>query len=110
ENPDPDAAQQLAEIREGMDLVSEDIGECISAWEALYPALNGKVNVAFTLNADGLQEAWIMQATDIPPGPLSCFSAAVWGVEWAGVVRDPVEVTFPFVVTSDDEKEPSKLQ
>lgn len=108
ENADPDAAGELAEIRAGMDLVAEDIGACISEWEAIYPALNGKVNVAFTLNADGLQEAWIMEATDIPVGPLSCFSAAVWGVEWVGVVRDPVQVTFPFQVSSDAENPDAK--
>jgi hypothetical protein len=108
ENPDPDAARQIAEIKEGMDLVSEDIGACISSWEAVYPALNGRVAVAFSLNADGLEEAWIMDSTDIPPGPLDCFSAAVWGVEWEGIVRDPVEVTFPFEVRSDEQNSPSK--
>ncbi len=108
ENPDPDSARQIAEIREGMDLVSEDIGACISSWEAVYPALNGRVSVAFSLNADGLQEAWIMDSTDIPPGPLDCFSDAIWGVEWEGIVTDPTEVTFPFEVRSDEQNSPSK--
>ena len=68
---------------------------------ALDPDLEGQVNIGFQLNADGLQDAYVVDHSDVPLGPLSCFAAAVGEVDWAGVTADPLEVTFPFTFNSE---------
>lgn len=80
--------------------VSKDIGACINEWAAVSPDIDGTVNVGFRIDADGLQEAWIVDYEDVPSGPLSCFASAVYDADWEGISPDPIEVTFPFVVTT----------
>jgi hypothetical protein len=96
ENPPADSAETARAIKAKMDDVSDDIAECLDGWMTVDPSLQGKVNVAFRIDADGLQDAWIMDHTDVPFGPLTCFGTAIYDVDWAGVSKEPLEVTFPF--------------
>ena len=101
EHPPADAEQVRAAIMDRMEDVSEDISSCLGAWMALDPDLEGQVNIGFQLNADGLEDAYVLDHSDVPLGPLSCFAAAVGEVDWAGVTADPLEVTFPFTFNSE---------
>ena len=101
ENPSGDPAALQAAIRGRMDAVGDDIGACLGEWMALDPTLAGKVNVGFQLDATGLTDAWIVDHSDVPLGPLSCFGSAVYGVDWSGVTTEPLEVTFPFTFSPD---------
>lgn len=91
-----------AAIQDNMEDVREDIAGCINDWLAVEPNIEGKVNVGFRINADGLQEAWIADHESVPDGPLTCFASAVYAADWEGISDQPVEVTFPFVVTSEE--------
>ena len=93
-------ADVVSAISGQMREVSHDIGACIGDWAAVSPDIDGTVNVGFRIDADGLQEAWIVDYEDVPAGPLSCFASAVYDADWEGISPDPIEVTFPFVVTT----------
>ena len=54
------------------------------------------------ITRDGLQQAAVVDHTDVPLGPLSCFSAAIDTVDWSGVTSEPVEITFPFQIAPED--------
>jgi hypothetical protein len=41
----------------------------------------------------------------VPDGPLTCFSSAIYDVDWADITEKPLEVTFPFEVQPDTPKE-----
>jgi len=71
----PGSDQVLADIRAGMDLVSDDISSCIGDWSAVSPDLAGHVDVAFRIDADGLQEAWIVDHSEVPAGASTLVSA-----------------------------------
>jgi len=98
--------QLLDDIKTGIDLVRDDIEACIEDWSEVEPDMDGQVVVRFSLDADGLQEAWIGDVEDVPAGPLTCFAAAVWEVDWADISDDPIEVSFPFEVTTGDDDPP----
>lgn len=103
EGADPAASRQLLEdIKTGMDVVREDIGDCIESWAEVSPAIDGRVVLRFQLDAEGLQDVWIEEHQAVPPGPLSCFGAAVYEVDWADITEDPLEVSFPFEVRTAD--------
>ena len=102
--PDDAAGRQLVDdIKAGMELVADDIEACIDDWAELNPGLNGRVDVGFRIGPEGLTEAWIVDHQDVPAGPLTCFSAAVWEVDWADITEEPLEVTFPFEVEVEPE-------
>jgi hypothetical protein len=103
EDPGPDAEKVRAAIMSRMDAVRADIGTCLDDWSALDPGLEGQVNLAFQLGPEGLQDAWVNDHTDVPFGPLSCFSSAVYGQDWTGVTSTPLEVTMPFTFTAGEE-------
>lgn len=90
----------VEDIKAGMALVTEDIQACIEDWAEVAPDIDGHVDVAFQLGPEGLEEAWIVDQVDVPGGPLTCFSSAIWEVDWSGVTTEPLEVTFPFEVTT----------
>lgn len=94
-----DGGALLAEVRANLDLVREDIAECVAAWDAA--AIDGRVLLAFRFDADGLQDAWLSEVESVPDGPRTCFASAVYDVDWAGMTDSPVEVTIPYVVTTE---------
>jgi hypothetical protein len=90
-------------IRAGLDLVREDAEGCVDEWKASVPDFAGEVKLGFDLGPDGLQDVWIIDHTDVPDGPLTCFASAVYGVDWTGVSDAPLEVTENYTVTTADE-------
>ena len=71
----------------------EDVDAAVAA---AAPGLTGKVTLEFVLGPDGLADVGILEHSDVPMGPLSCFSAAVWEVEWPAPATGTLTVTYPF--------------
>lgn len=103
ESPGPEGAATVTRIKEKMDGVTDEIAECLGEWMALDPALEGEVAMGFRIGPDGLQEAWVVDHSEVPFGPLSCFGAAIHSADWSGVSEQPVEVTFPFTFSPEPE-------
>lgn len=103
--PDADEAARAERLRRELmdraDEVGEDISACIEAWSSTEPDIEGRVVVRFAVDVNGLQDAWIEEHDGVPGGPLTCFSAAVWTVDWSGIADEPLEVTYPFEVSPD---------
>lgn len=91
----------VSDIQERMASVKDDISECLGAWMEQDPDLEGKVLLTFQIGPEGLQDAWVKDYEDVPFGPLSCFSSAVYAVDWTGVTDEPLEITWPIVFTQD---------
>lgn len=102
EHPPADAAQVQQAVMSRLNDVEADISACLAEWRAVDPDLEGEVNMGFQIDADGLQQAAVVDHTDVPLGPLSCFSAAIDTVDWSGVTSEPVEITFPFQIAPED--------
>lgn len=100
EHPPADAAQTRDAIWSRLDDVEADIETCLDAWRAEDPDLEGTVNMGFQIDASGLQQAFVVDHSDVPLGPLSCFSAAIGDVDWSELSSEPVEITFPFEISS----------
>lgn len=90
-------------IQERMDPVKDDIAECLGAWMEQDPDLEGKVLLDFQIGPDGLQDAWVEDHENVPLGPLTCFSSAVYAADWTGVTDEPLEITWPVVFTQGED-------
>jgi RNA polymerase sigma factor (sigma-70 family) len=66
---------------------------CLQGWSAPDPALAKGVMLAIELDPDGLQSVGIEDMVDVPSGPLSCLSDAVYGLDWSGIVDRPMKLT-----------------
>lgn len=101
----PDAPADAGAVKEllmqQMDDVSAEIGPCVDRWAKADTRLNGSVKLRFAMDADGLQDVWIEEHSAVPDGLLGCFSDAVYGADWAGISREPLEVSWPFQVTAE---------
>lgn len=102
----PDAPADAGAVKEllvqQMDEVRDEIVPCIERWTQQQSGLDGTVKLRFALNADGLQDVWIEEHEAVPELMLGCFSDAVYGADWSGISREPIEVSWPFRVTDDD--------
>ena len=109
-DPPPAAdAQAVAAIKENASLAADDIKTCLEGWWEQDPTLSGRVVISFDLTPDGLSDAWIEEHSDVPLGPLSCFSAAIYDQDWTGIVESDTTVTYPFVFENrTDDEEPTK--
>ena len=85
-------ADEMAAYQAGLKLASEDMSQCLGQWFALMPDLHGSVTIAFDLDKDGLQNVWIVDSGEVPAGPLSCMSAAIWSVDWSGITEQHAEI------------------
>ena len=101
ENPKGDADQLREDIMGGMELVQDDVADCIQSWIDAGEKVDGKVNIGFQIDQDGLQDAWVTDVEAIPDGPKSCFASAIYGVDWSGISEEPIEITFPFTVRAE---------
>lgn len=90
-------------IQERMDPVKDDIAECLGAWMEQDPDLEGKVLLDFQIGPGGLQDAWVEDHENVPLGPLTCFSSAVYAADWTGVTDEPLEITWPVVFTQGED-------
>jgi hypothetical protein len=81
--------------------VKDDIGACLDQWSVATPGLTGRVEMEFQLGPDGLHQVSILDHSEVPMGPLSCFSAAIWDADWpAPAEGGELTVTYPFAFTT----------
>ncbi len=97
-----DSAAIMAALQEKIAKLRPDISECIGGWMELDPGLAGEVEIGFQLEHDGLTEAWVVDHSDVPFGPRSCFGAAIAAADWSGVGDEPLEVTLRFGFSPED--------
>lgn len=90
-----------AALSAGFDALDADITDCVAQWFAVDPTMGGRVEIGFDIGPDGLTDAWIADRQDLPDGPLTCFGAAIYGVDWSGVTDQPIELTRPYTVSAD---------
>ena len=81
--------------------MDDEIEACLDDWREDDPELSGEVSMRFGVDANGLQEAWIEDHTDVPLGPLSCFGTAVAAIDWSGVTQEPVEISTRYAFDGD---------
>ncbi len=96
-----DGAALMADLQARLDVARDDITACVGQWTALDPGLAGEVNLGFQLDATGLTDVWVVDQTDVPFGPKSCFGTAIAAVDWSGITPAPVEVTLNFSFDAD---------
>jgi hypothetical protein len=92
-NPGPGAAELKAQIMKRLDQAREAAERCMERWAVVDPSLEKGVMLAFSLDADGLQEVWIEDRADIPSGPLQCLSEGVYQMDWSGLTQEPLKVS-----------------
>jgi RNA polymerase sigma-70 factor (ECF subfamily) len=89
----PNIDEVQARVRDKLDTVHAKAARCLAGWFAPDPALQKGVMLGIELDAVGLQRVWIDDLVDIPTGPLTCLSNAVYELDWGGIVAKPVTVT-----------------
>ena len=108
EDAPPDAAAVREALVDQMDVVKAAVLPCVTQWTAVEAGVAGAVTLAFQLDADGLTDVWIQDHAAVPDTLLSCFSDAVYASDWAGISREPLQVTWPFEVSdAGDDKAPA---
>lgn len=100
--PGARAQQELEILGYAFEALEEDVRECLSQWEALDAGATGEVMLVFQLDSKGLQKTWLDSAADVPFGPRSCISNAVYGLDWSNVVTEPAEVSQRFDLGAPD--------
>ncbi|MDP1917570.1 MAG: hypothetical protein Q8L14_15115 [Myxococcales bacterium] len=100
--PGARAQQELEILGYAFEALEEDVRECLSQWEALDAGATGEVMLVFQLDSKGLQKTWLDSAADVPFGPRSCISNAVYGLDWANVVSEPAQVSQRFDLGAPD--------
>jgi len=94
-----DTGAEDLQLREALHATLEevvpDVRDCLQMWWMLDPALSGAVEVEFALTEQGLGEVEILDHSDVPVGPLSCFATALYGVDWPRTQKE-VTVVQPF--------------
>lgn len=74
-----------------------DMVACLNAWGAADVTFTGSVALGFDIGPEGLSEVWVEDVEDIPDGPLTCLSGAIWDAAWPPFADDTT-VTYPFQV------------
>lgn len=100
--PGARAAQELEILGYAFEALEEDVRECLAEWEALDAGATGEVMLLFDLDSKGLQKTWLESAADVPFGPRSCISNAVYGLDWSNVVTAPAQVSQRFDLGAPD--------
>lgn len=99
---DPELALTPETLSELADAMHPEIEDCVNAWsDALPEELQGRLVLAFTLDEQGVAEAWVEDVEALPAGMLGCFSSAVYSQRWPAA-EGGVEVTLPFEVDMGD--------
>jgi hypothetical protein len=100
--PGARAPQELEILGYAFEALEEDVRECLSQWEALDAGATGEVMLIFELDSKGLQKTRLESAADVPFGPRSCISNAVYGLDWSNVVTEPAQVSQRFDLGAPD--------
>jgi hypothetical protein len=64
-------------------------------------ALQASLTLGIELDPKGVQKAWVASDAGIPLGPQSCFSNAVYGIDWSHLVDSPAMITRPYSLERD---------
>jgi hypothetical protein len=78
-----------------------DMVTCLNAWGAADMTFSGSVALGFDIGPDGLSEVWVDDVDNVPAGPLSCLSGAVWDADWPPFQEDTIAI-YPFQVEITD--------
>jgi hypothetical protein len=92
-NPTGDPKLLRAQLQQRIKLADENAQKCLEDWGERDPALEKGVMLAFTLDAQGLQEVWIEDRPEVPAGALACLSNALYPLDWSGLTTEPIQVT-----------------
>ncbi len=98
DNAGPNAARELEILRYGFETLEEDVQDCLKEWDS--PPAN--VMIAFEIDANGLQRSWLEHDVEIPFGPRTCLSNAVYGLDWSKIVDQPAKLTQRFELGRKD--------
>lgn len=94
--------RELEILSYGFETLDEDLQECLSQWKELDPAKTPEVMIGFELDSSGLTRSFVENAEDLPFGPKTCLSNAVYGIDWSHIVEAPAKVTKRFTITPRD--------
>jgi hypothetical protein len=86
-------AVKTAELGAKLDTIAADIEACVAAWQELDPSIDGTAMLAFQIGSEGLTEVWLAEHAELPAAAATCFSSAVYAVDWAGLTDSPIEIT-----------------
>jgi hypothetical protein len=98
----PRAQHELEILSYGFETLDEDLQACLDQWTALDPEKTPEVMIGFELDRSGLTRSFVENAEDVPFGPKTCLSNAVYGIDWSNIVEQPAKVTKRFTVTARD--------
>lgn len=91
---DDDAPLREA-LSASLEAVVPQVRDCLHQWWMIDPNLAGTVELEFVLDRQGLGEVEVLDHTDVPVGPLSCFATALFDAEWPQVASE-ITVVQPF--------------
>lgn len=80
----------------------DDITACLQDWGDADVLFTGRVTMGFALGPEGLGEVWIDDLEDVPAGPLTCLSSAIWEAPWPAF-QDETTVRYPFELEVADD-------
>jgi hypothetical protein len=86
-------AVNTAELGARLDTIADDIEACVAAWKDLDPSIDGTAMLAFQIGPAGLTDVWLAEHADLPAAAATCFSSAVYAVDWTGIADGPIEIT-----------------
>jgi len=91
-------------INRAIRAVLPDMVTCLNAWGAADVTFTGDVALGFDVGPEGLTEVWVEDVDNVPAGPLTCLSGAIWEADWPPFQHDTT-VRYPFQVelTADDD-------
>ncbi|MBK7860092.1 MAG: hypothetical protein IPJ65_16055 [Archangiaceae bacterium] len=79
-----------------METLEEDIEACLAEWRKSEPEAQAQVLLGFEIDSGGLQRSWVDADGGLPFGVRSCFSNAVYGLDWSHLVEQPAQLTNRF--------------
>jgi hypothetical protein len=86
-------AVKMAELGGKLDTIADDIEQCVAAWQELDPSIDGTATLAFQIGPAGLTDVWLAEHAELPAAAATCFSSAVYAIDWAGLTDGPIEIT-----------------
>lgn len=84
-----------AALSASLQAVVPDVRDCLHQWWMINPDLAGAVELEFVVDEQGLGEVEVLDHSQVPMGPLSCFATALYDAEWPRV-EGSVTVVQPF--------------
>lgn len=92
----PRAGVEMERVSYAMETLEEDIEACLAEWRKSEPEAQAQVLLGFEIDSGGLQRSWVDADGGLPFGVRSCFSNAVYGLDWSHLVEQPAQLTNRF--------------